>query len=1062
MKRLLLLLAIAAVMVLAPLRTPSGRTATPIDVTVTILRVVQVQDPDPAPFQGDADFYAKVRIDGFGFQDTESSNVDSPDVSPNWRFTQTVDRDLGTIPITIQIWDDDTALAAPDDISDLNPIDGVQELSLVYNLTNGTWSGDVPANQGFSQGDGDHEDFGLTEGGEAAKVFFDISLSDGDIDDDGIPDGVERFGVRDINGNIVADMAALGADPCRKTMAIEIDWMAGAADGHNHMPKPAAVQDAKNAWSSSTLPVTSPCPYAGFPNGTGGNLVIDVSNSIPEAPVLGLGADFDAVRNANFNSDRRPYFHYVVFAHDQAAGSSSSGLCCSGNKDYIVTLGSWRTGCIGPGPNGTLDTTPSGDDVIVGQSIIGGPDRICNSLRSGDDSQSQTLNCVGPGINGVLNTTAAGDDTVSGTKIVDGPNGNCDTTATGDDVQLQAVGGGAADYEVGTVRDQSGTILHEGGHSLGLGHGGVDGTNYKPNYLSVMNYAFDPGGVPDLNQANFRLDYSRSALNDLTETTLSEPAGISDGTDFTYWTDLAGKAQGGPGNAALNWDNVGGATGTANVDVNNDGACVSAGANNTRDTTPSGDDVIIGSSVRDGPDHTCNTTKSGDDVQDNPVNTVEPTPLKGFDDWSNLKFRAALSVNAGGAAFTHGPDITFEEANNVQAFFAAFFDPNLQTTKDVDKADAAPGEDLTYTVKVDNVGTGDAKDVSLADTLPDASADNRNLPDIPAGGTHSETIDFTVPCATTDLTVLTNSATVSSNNLLGNPELDGSNNTDTASTTVHAPVLTLSKTATATVNAGEAISYTITYENTGSGAASNVKITDTIPAGEYYSKALDLGVGPKPDTVTLNVDGTRTLVWNVGTVAGSSGSHSINFTARPTLLALGGRIFTNNVALDFESTGGCVYPTVKASASTTITVVPPSKNPLSLGYWRNHPNEWTSEIRARIQATDQRFDGRDGTTPDGALSATEVAVMYLPGGNFPKILEEQQLSVYFNLATRRINAGTVISSKLATKLGLHNVRDAAVYAMGTLLLPVNGLTKPQYSDINDVLDQINQNKNEVY
>ena len=1017
MKRLLILFVSAGMLFLpAALRTSPATAADPVDVTVTIMRFIEVQNPDPGPLQGCCgDYYGRIRIGANAFQDNRGDQVESADFSPFWRFTRTVDRSLGSIPITIQIWDADSSFAAPDDIMDLNPIDGVQELTLIYDLNAGTWSGDTPANVGFSQGNGDHGHFGLFEGGEAGKVFFDVGLgSTGDIDGDGIPDGVERFGVRDSNGVVVADMAAMGADPCRKTVALEIDWMAGAADGHTHRPKDAAVTEAKNAWSASTIPVTSPCPYAGFPNGTGGNLVVDVSNSIPEAAIEGLGADFDATRNANFNSARRPYFHYVVFVHDQAAGTSSSGLCCSANKDYIASLGSWRTGCVSAGANGTLDTTPTGDDVIVGTSIIGGPDRTCNSTKAGDDRQNQT------------------------------------------------VGGGAADYEVGTVRDQSGTILHEGGHALGLGHGGSEGTNYKPNYLSVMNYAFDPGGIPDKTNNNFRLDYSRSALSTITETALSEPAGIGDGNAFTAWTDLAGNPQGGRGDTGLDWDNLGGVAGTVNVDVNNDGTCVSAGVNGVRNTTPAGDDVIVGTSIHNGPDHTCNTAKAGDDVQDNPVGMVEPTPLIGYDDWSNIKYRAALSVNAGGASVNHGPDITFEEANTNQLFFAAFFDPDLKTTKDVDKADATPGEALAYTVKVDNVGTGGAEQISLTDTKPDATTDIRSLANIAAGGTHSESFSYTVPCATTDGTVLTNSATVVGMNLLGNAEINTSNNTDTAGTTVHAPVLTLGKTATATVNAGEAITYTITYENTGGGAASNVVITDTVPAGVYYSKALDLGAGPQPDTVTLNGDGTRTLVWNIGGVAAASGAKTIGFTARPTLLALGGAVFTNNVALDYQSTAGCVFPTLRASAATSITVVPPSKNPLTLGYWRNHSNEWTPEILARIQATDQRFDGRDGSTPNGALSTAEVAAMYTPGGNFPKILEQQLLSVYFNLATRRINAATLISSTTATRLGLTNVRGASIYAMTTLLLPVNVLTQSRYSSINTVLDEINNNRSEIY
>ena len=67
---------------------------------------------------------------------------------------------------------------------------------------------------------------GRAPAAKPGKLLFDISLSDdGDGDDDGIPDGVERTGVRDIDGNLVANMAGLGADPCRKTVAVEADFM---------------------------------------------------------------------------------------------------------------------------------------------------------------------------------------------------------------------------------------------------------------------------------------------------------------------------------------------------------------------------------------------------------------------------------------------------------------------------------------------------------------------------------------------------------------------------------------------------------------------------------------------------------------------------------------------------------------------------------------------------------------------------------------------------------------------------------------------------------------------
>jgi hypothetical protein len=74
----------------------------------------------------------------------------------------------------------------------------------------------------------------------------------------------------------------------------------------------------------------------------------------------------------------------------------------------------------------------------------------------------------------------------------------------------------------GTVDEQAGTFMHELGHALGLKHGGGDNVNYKPNYLSIMNYAFQ---LPDLNP-NRPLDYSRVKLPDLDETHLDENKGV--------------------------------------------------------------------------------------------------------------------------------------------------------------------------------------------------------------------------------------------------------------------------------------------------------------------------------------------------------------------------------------------------------------------------------------------------------------------------------------------------------------------------------------------------------
>ncbi len=95
-------------------------------------------------------------------------------------------------------------------------------------------------------------------------------------------------------------------------------------------------------------------------------------------------------------------------------------------------------------------------------------------------------------------------------------------------------GSGASDFVVslggwpgstGTPDQQAGTLMHALGHNLGLRHGGEDHAQWKANYLSVMNYAFQTRGLI-INNTEGHFDYSRYDLPDLNENSLDETLGI--------------------------------------------------------------------------------------------------------------------------------------------------------------------------------------------------------------------------------------------------------------------------------------------------------------------------------------------------------------------------------------------------------------------------------------------------------------------------------------------------------------------------------------------------------
>jgi uncharacterized repeat protein (TIGR01451 family) len=191
-----------------------------------------------------------------------------------------------------------------------------------------------------------------------------------------------------------------------------------------------------------------------------------------------------------------------------------------------------------------------------------------------------------------------------------------------------------------------------------------------------------------------------------------------------------------------------------------------------------------------------------------------------------------------------------------------------------------PGELLTYTLTYTNNGPSEAVDVLITDQLPpglsfiDADPNPISSPDplvwdlgtlVPGD---SGSITITVQVALSVTQTFTNTATITSST----PDPDPSNNRDDEPTDV--ALLTdvaIQKVHNINpVQAGADLLYTLTYVNNGPSDATNVTVTDLLPAGVSFVQAV-----PSQDT------GPNPLVWNLGTLeSGASGSIEVKVTVK--------------------------------------------------------------------------------------------------------------------------------------------------------------------------------------
>ena len=664
--------------------TPALAADTPVTLTITEL----IQTGGDFDLTTLGDFYAQVSINGTDFETDEISHlppegyiVPSGNLLPSpWVFTANVPSDATTVPITIVVKDSD--FPDPDDTADLKPGPG-EGISLEVDMATGKWSGDVNWPQscvGTFDIDAD-----------SASICFDINTISvsGDADEDGLLDNWEQKGVDfDLDGTIDLDLPAFGANPLRKDVFVEADCL--VAVNHTHCPRQDSIEDITYSFANA--------PVANLDGTTGVQLHVDVG------PLFGSGA----------------------IAITPGAGGAAG------------TYGDFGGG----------NTIPeAGNEIIESFHLPKGNGVPFANLKSAffDDRRSPMFHYAIFGHQ--TNFRMAVDDCTSG-EASDIPGHDFIVTLGGSPVGVPTFpcwGADASGLSVGTRDEQAGTFMHELGHTIGLQHGGGEGLpNYKPNYLSVMNYAFQACAVRSSPNGVLpgRCDYSRIALPPLPTPQLPQ-------LDETSLDECIGIDAGLLGFGPVNWDG--------------DLPVILEGMTNCQ--PPNSTNVMV-------------------DINTDGIKTL----LKGFEDWNHLDYAGGIGGAGAVAEFPEEADPqTIALARQIMGDQLA---PGI-TVEKTGPATALPGDVLHYTVEISNQGRGPAFEAVLTDTAPDATAQVSDLGALVVASLTTRDSTYTVPldACPGDLTEAT--ASVAFEDFVSN-QLTASDSAPLEILDIVAPTITLS------------------------------------------------------------------------------------------------------------------------------------------------------------------------------------------------------------------------------------------------------------------------------
>ncbi|HVE99326.1 MAG TPA: choice-of-anchor P family protein [Mycobacteriales bacterium] len=222
--------------------------------------------------------------------------------------------------------------------------------------------------------------------------------------------------------------------------------------------------------------------------------------------------------------------------------------------------------------------------------------------------------------------------------------------------------------------------------------------------------------------------------------------------------------------------------------------------------------------------------------------------------------------------------------------------PSLSIVKTATPTSVSSGDRIGFTVAVRNAGPGTAFGVVLLDLLPSATGVAWTIAPTYAGpGTctiDSPTAPQRLSCAFGDLlagegasvSVTSSTATDTAGDIANTATVSADNHaprSDDATVTVLQPDLDVVKTADrASVSSGEAIGFTVTVTNNGTGVARAATLRDALPAASGVDWTLSAYAGPG----SCRIDGappTETLACELGDLA-PGGTATVRVTSATT------------------------------------------------------------------------------------------------------------------------------------------------------------------------------------